>query len=50
MDLSNLDFFVLDEADKMLDFGFEEELELLLEVLPKKRQNLLFLQHILQRC
>jgi superfamily II DNA/RNA helicase len=42
MDLSNLNFLVLDEADKMLDFGFEEELELLLQVLPKKRQNLLF--------
>ena len=42
MDLSNLNFLVLDEADKMLDFGFEEELELLLEVLPKERQNLLF--------
>lgn len=42
INLSTLDFFVLDEADKMLDFGFEEELELLLESLPAKRQNLLF--------
>ncbi len=42
MNLSNLEFLVLDEADKMLDFGFEEELELLLESLPNKRQNLLF--------
>jgi superfamily II DNA/RNA helicase len=42
MNLSNLDFFVLDEADKMLDFGFEEELELLLKQIPEDRQNLLF--------
>ena len=42
MNLSALEFFVLDEADKMLDFGFEEELELLLKQIPLKRQNLLF--------
>lgn len=42
MNLSNLEFLVLDEADKMLDFGFEEELELLLKEIPQKRQNLLF--------
>jgi len=42
INLSTLEFLVLDEADKMLDFGFEEELELLLESLPKQRQNLLF--------
>ena len=42
INLSALEFFVLDEADKMLDFGFEEELELLLNQIPKERQNLLF--------
>jgi len=42
LNLSNLEFFVLDEADKMLDFGFEEELELLLKQIPTIRQNLLF--------
>lgn len=42
LNLLNLEFFVLDEADKMLDFGFEEELELLLKQLPSTRQNLLF--------
>jgi len=42
INLENLDFFVLDEADKMLDLGFEEELEQILENLPKERQNLLF--------
>lgn len=42
MNLSRLEFFVLDEADKMLDLGFAEELELILESIPEKRQNLLF--------
>ena len=42
LNLSSLEFFVLDEADKMLDFGFEEELELLLKQIPNSRQNLLF--------
>ncbi len=42
MNLSHLEFFILDEADKMLDLGFAEELELILQTLPQKRQNLLF--------
>jgi len=42
IDLSRVEFFVLDEADKMLDLGFEQELNAILEVLPAKRQNLLF--------
>lgn len=42
MNLSHLQFFVLDEADKMLDLGFAEELELILNEIPTKRQNLLF--------
>ena len=42
MNLSHLEFLVLDEADKMLDLGFAEELELILESIPAKRQNLLF--------
>ncbi|CAM3856086.1 DEAD/DEAH box helicase [Arcobacter cloacae] len=42
INLSNIEFFVLDEADKMLDLGFEAELEELLKSLPKNRQNLLF--------
>ena len=42
MNLSHLEFFVLDEADKMLDLGFSEELELILASIPPKRQNLLF--------
>jgi len=42
MNLSHIDFFVLDEADKMLDLGFSEELDLILEAIPSQRQNLLF--------
>jgi len=42
MNLSKLEFFVLDEADKMLDLGFSEELDTLLKELPLERQNLLF--------
>lgn len=42
INLSTVEHFVLDEADKMLDLGFSEELDLILEQLPKKRQNLLF--------
>ncbi len=42
MDLSHVEFFVLDEADKMLNLGFAEELELILKEIPQKRQNLLF--------
>ena len=42
IDLSCVEYFVLDEADKMLDLGFAEELDLILQQLPQKRQNLLF--------
>lgn len=42
MNLSDLDFFVLDEADKMLNRGFEEELDNVLTQIPTKRQNLMF--------
>jgi superfamily II DNA/RNA helicase len=42
INLSHLEYFVLDEADKMLDLGFAQELDSILEVLPKSRQNLLF--------
>ncbi len=40
--LSEIDTLVLDEADKMLNLGFEEEMNRILELLPRKRQNLLF--------
>jgi ATP-dependent RNA helicase DeaD len=37
-----LEYFVLDEADRMLDMGFQDELEQIISFLPEKRQNLLF--------
>lgn len=40
--LSSIKTLVLDEADKMLDFGFKEEMGRVLARLPAKRQNLLF--------
>lgn len=40
--LSEIDTLVLDEADKMLNLGFREEMNRILALLPKKRQNLLF--------
>lgn len=42
MSLASLQFLVLDEADKMLNLGFSEELDQILEAIPKNRQNLLF--------
>ena len=40
--LSEIETLVLDEADKMLSLGFEEEMANIFALLPKKRQNLLF--------
>jgi len=40
--LSEIDTLVLDEADKMLNPGFEEEMKRIFALLPQKRQNLLF--------
>jgi ATP-dependent RNA helicase RhlE len=37
-----LDFLVLDEADKMLDMGFYDDIMRIVSYLPKKRQNLCF--------
>ncbi|PQQ02469.1 DEAD-box ATP-dependent RNA helicase 36 [Prunus yedoensis var. nudiflora] len=39
---SNTKFLVLDEADRVLDAGFEEELRVVFQCLPKSRQTLLF--------
>ena len=40
--LSAVKTLVLDEADKMLNLGFKEEMTKIFGLLPKKRQNLLF--------
>ena len=42
VDLTRVDTLVLDEADRLLDAGFEEEVPGLLEALPATRQTLLF--------
>ncbi|MCA9041291.1 MAG: DEAD/DEAH box helicase, partial [Planctomycetaceae bacterium] len=42
IDLSELDIFVLDEADRMLDMGFIHDIRRILKLLPPKRQNLMF--------
>lgn len=40
--LRDVEIFVLDEADRMLDMGFIHDVKRLLEVLPKKKQSLFF--------
>ncbi|KAG5232249.1 DEAD-box ATP-dependent RNA helicase [Salix suchowensis] len=40
--LGEVEYLVLDEADQMLSFGFEEDVEVILESLPSKRQSMLF--------
>lgn len=42
IDLRAVHTLVLDEADRMLDLGFADELDDILDELPEKRQNLLF--------
>lgn len=40
--LDTLDYFVLDEADRMLDMGFIHDIKRILPLLPKRRQSLFF--------
>ncbi len=42
LDMSGLRAVVLDEADEMLDFGFREDLEFILDTAPKERRTLMF--------
>ncbi|MEG0121375.1 MAG: DEAD/DEAH box helicase, partial [Pseudomonas sp.] len=40
--LKTLEFFVLDEADRMLDMGFIHDIKRILKLIPEKRQTLFF--------
>jgi len=42
IDLSHVEIFVLDEADRMLDMGFIRDIRKVIALLPTHRQNLLF--------
>lgn len=42
IDLSKIEFFVLDEADRMLDMGFIHDIRKLLKLIPVRRQTLFF--------
>lgn len=42
VDLSRVSFFILDEADRMLDMGFSDDIMQIVKYLPKERQTIMF--------
>lgn len=42
VDLSRVSFFILDEADRMLDMGFKDDIMQIVKALPKERQTIMF--------
>lgn len=42
IDLSQVDYFILDEADRMLDMGFFEDIMQIVKQMPEKRQTIMF--------
>ena len=42
VDLSKVSFFILDEADRMLDMGFSDDIMQIAKYLPKERQTIMF--------
>lgn len=42
VDLSKVSFFILDEADRMLDMGFKDDIMQIVKNLPKERQTIMF--------
>jgi superfamily II DNA/RNA helicase len=42
VDLSDVQYFILDEADRMLDMGFFDDIMRIVKKLPEKRQNIMF--------
>jgi len=42
LDLSRIEILILDEADRMLDMGFIHDIRRIIDLLPRRRQNLMF--------
>ncbi len=42
VDLSKVSYFILDEADRMLDMGFSDDIMQIVKMLPKERQTIMF--------
>lgn len=42
LDLDHIEYFVLDEADRMLDMGFIKDVRKIIKIIPKNRQTMMF--------